>query len=396
MTSRAPSRSRYLLLVALGVELLDELVDGARSGAWAAIRRDLQLSYVQIGLLLSIPGILGNCIEPFVFLLGDVWRRRTLIIGGAIGFGLALFLVSSSFSMAALLVAFCVYYPCSGSFVSLTQANLMDAQPGRREHNMARWAVAGSCGMVVGPLLVAMALTIGAGWRSVFLALGVTAIVFGMLSFRVAPTGTTDKLSVRSVFYGFREALRACRSGRVARWLVLLEMANLMLDVLLGFLTLYFVDVAKLSIAHAALAVSVWTVVGFVGDLALVPLLEKVSGLRYLRWSAWIELVLFVAFLLVPAIATKLVLLALLGFFNSGWYAILKAQLYASMPGKSGTSLAIGNIAGVIGSVIPIILGIVAKMAGIGPAMWLLAIGPIALIIALPRQAATKPDAGAI
>lgn len=39
----------------------------------------------------------------------------------------------------------------------------------------------------------------------------------------------------------------ALRQKEVLRWLVLLEFSDLMLDVLLGFLALYFVDVAGFS-----------------------------------------------------------------------------------------------------------------------------------------------------
>ncbi len=44
-----------------------------------------------------------------------------------------------------------------------------------------------------------------------------------------------------------RAALSALRRGEVLRWLVLLQFSDLMLDVLLGFLALYFVDVAGLT-----------------------------------------------------------------------------------------------------------------------------------------------------
>jgi MFS transporter, FSR family, fosmidomycin resistance protein len=39
----------------LVIELLDELVDGVRGAAWPLIRNDLHLSYVQVGMLLTIP-----------------------------------------------------------------------------------------------------------------------------------------------------------------------------------------------------------------------------------------------------------------------------------------------------------------------------------------------------
>ena len=131
------------------------------------------------------------------------------------------------------------------------------------------------------------------------------------------------------------DALRALRRREVLRWLTLLECSDLMLDVLLGFLALYFVDVVGATPAQAGAAVAVWTGVGLLGNLLLIPLLERVRGLRYLRLSTVAELVLFPAFLLVPGFWAKLVLLGLLGLFNAGWYSVLKAQLYSVMPGQA-------------------------------------------------------------
>lgn len=58
--------------------------------------------------------------------------------------------MASARSFAVLLCAFTVFFPASGAFVSLTQAELMDAWPGRQATIMARWDLAGSAGAVAG------------------------------------------------------------------------------------------------------------------------------------------------------------------------------------------------------------------------------------------------------
>ena len=185
---------------------------------------------------------------------------------------------------------------------------------------------------------------------------------------------------------GMVDALRALRRGEVLRWLALLQFSDLMLDVLLGFLALYFVDVAGATPAQAGAAVAVWTGLGLLGNLLLIPLLERVRGLRYLRLSAVLELVLFPAFLLVPGFWTKLMLLGLLGLFNTGWYSILKAQLYSAMPGQSGTVMTVGNIFGLVGGLIPLGLGLVAERFDLVVTMWLLLLGPVALLVGIPKH----------
>jgi FSR family fosmidomycin resistance protein-like MFS transporter len=178
----------------------------------------------------------------------------------------------------------------------------------------------------------------------------------------------------------------------VWRWLALLEIADLMLDGFHGFLALYFVDVVGTSEATAALAVAVWTGVGLIGDFLLIPLLARVRGLAYLRWSAAVALLLVPAFLLAPGLAPKLFLLGLVGAGNSGWYAILKAQLYAALPGRSGTALALHSLASALGGLLPLALGLLAERFGLGPVMWLLLASPVTLVALLPRAGKNRRD----
>ena len=130
---------------------------------------------------------------------------------------------------------------------------------------------------------------------------------------------------------------------------------------------------------------------GLLGDFLLIPLLEKVSGLAYLRVSVLLELLLFPAFLLVPGMIPKFALLGLLGFFNAGWYAILKGRLYSSMPGKSGTVMTLDNVFGLLGKLLPFGIGLAAQFFGLKYAMWLLLLGPIALLMGLPRRPISAP-----
>jgi FSR family fosmidomycin resistance protein-like MFS transporter len=75
-----------------------------------------------------------------------------------------------------------------------------------------------------------------------------------------------------------------------------------------------------------------------------------------------------------------------MGFFNSGWYAILKANLYATLPGQSGTVMVLDNLSGFFGKFLPLGIGLAAQVFGLQWAMWLLLAGPIVLSIGLPRE----------
>jgi MFS transporter, FSR family, fosmidomycin resistance protein len=371
----------------LAVEFLDELVSSAWTAAWPLIRTDLGLTYVEVGLLLALPALFASVVEPAIGLLGDAWNRRTLILGGGIGYLAGLLLCAASGSFLPFLLGLLLLYPAGGAFIELSQVALMDAAPARHEQNMARWALAGSVGMLLGPAVLSAATVAGSGWRAVlfaFAALVIAAIVaLRRTPIALPPLATTQPLP-RAVAEAARAALRALRRREVVRWLALLQFADLMLDVLFAWLALYFVDVVGLSGAGAAVAIAVWIGVGLAGDVLLLPLLERVDGVRWLRLSALLTLIVFPAFLLVDGVPGKLALLGLLGILNAGWYAILKGRLYSALPGQTASVMALGSVSGLFGALLPLGLGAAAETFGLDVALWLLLAAPVALLVGLP------------
>lgn len=390
-TLLAGKPARTLLSFSFGllcVEFIDELVDGVSGAAWPLIRNDLRLSYFQIGMLMSLPGLIAIFVESVLGILADVWKRRVLVLAGGISFAGALLLTSLSTSFVVLLCGSIIFYPASGAFVSISQAALMDSDPARHEQSMARWTLSGSLGNVAGPLVLAAALWLGAGWRGVFAGLAVWTLLTVAMVWRFdfpTPTPVERQQEISKFRDGVSGALEAIKRRDVWRWLIMLEFGNFTWDVLRGFIALYFVDVVGVSESKAALTVLVLTLAGLPGDIILLPLLERVRGLSYLRWSALSVLILFPAFLLVQNVTVKLVLLGLLGYANAGWYSILQAQVYTALPGRSGTVMTLGNISGIIGSLLPLALGSFAQRFGLGAMMWLLLLGPVVMLIGLSR-----------
>lgn len=334
-----------------------------------------------MGLILAVPGFFGSALDPLVGALGDTPRRRALLLAGGLGFAVSAAMTSAAIGFWTLLVALLLGNPATGAFVSLAQATLMDAQPERRELNMARWTLAGSFGYVGGPLLLASAIWLGVGWRGALAALAVAALPLAAVA-RAIPVVHGDGRSLRE---GIGYALLALRRRDVLRWLLVLEVADLLGDVLHGFLALYLVDVVGVAPATAALGVATWTAASLIGDAALLPLLRRVEGVRYLRLSALGALVVYPGFLLVPGVAGKLILVAVLGLLNSGWYAIPQAGLYGALEGRSGVAVAVGGIGGFSGAAVPLGLGLAAGGVGLGPTMWLLAAAPALLLLLAPR-----------
>jgi MFS transporter, FSR family, fosmidomycin resistance protein len=373
-----------VLAAALAVELVDELVDGAKSAALPLIRHDLGLSYSQIGLLESAPLLLGSLLElPLGFLAGHGRRRRRAVLLGGVVFVSTLVGAAVARSFPTLLVAFVLFFPASGAFVSLTQSGLMDADPGRREQHMARWVLAGSAGSVAGPVLLVAVLAAGGSWRSAYLVLAVAATA-AWLAVARNPPGVAEAGERRDGRSGgpaaVRAALAALRDSGVARWLVLLQVSDLLLDVFTGFLALYLVAVGHATPAQAALAVAVRLGAGLAGDAVLNHALRHVSGMSLLRASAAAAAVAYPVFLLVPGLWPKLVLLAMLSIITAPWYPVLQARLYGSLPDHSGVVVSLSSAAGLLGGAAPLAVGFLAQHLGLGWALASLAVAPAGLL----------------
>jgi FSR family fosmidomycin resistance protein-like MFS transporter len=371
-------------------------------------------------LLASVPLLVGGLLElPLGVIAGEGRRRRLAVLGGGLIFVLTLLGAASARSFAALLCAFIAFYPASGAFVSLTEANLMDAWPDQQAQVMARWELAGSTGAVAGPLLLTAVLAAGGGWRDAYLVLaGFAALTWlgiclhGPSESGEAPEGdgvdegsesdgasrdgtsrdgTSDRASdgadegddegddlpwrARA-----REVAASLRDWGTLRWLVLLQVADLLVDVFTGFLALYLVDVAHLSPAIAALAIAIRLGAALAGGGALILVLERAGDLAVLRATGVAAVLLYPAFLLVPWVVAKLVLLAVLSAATAPWYPLLQARLYGSLPGRSSVAVTLSSAAALAGGLGPLAVGLAAQAFGLSWALAGLTAVPVVLL----------------
>ena len=333
--------------------------------------------------MLTAAGLFSSALDPLIGVAGDTRGRRAVVLAGGVAFAGSAALVAVSLGFWTLLAALLLGYAGSSGFVSLAQATLMDLDPARRERNMAWWTLAGSCGYVGGPLLIAAVEAAGLGWRAAFVAFAALTLPLVLAARRFPSRPAGSSASLRESAAGVRAALR---SRDVLRWLVVLEAVDLLLDVFFTFLAVYLVDVVGVSPATAALGIAAWTGAGLAGDALLVRALRRFDGLRWLRATAVAALAAYPAFLVVPGLGAKLALAAVLGLLDSGWYAIPKARLYEALPGQSGAAVAAGGFAGLAGELSPLLFGAAAAAFGLGSTMWALLLAPIALLALVPRR----------
>lgn len=380
-----------LTLLFLLIEFSDELNYGIEGAALPSIRTDLGMSYAQIGLLLGVPGILNVFFEPLIMLLGDTGLRKRLVVGGGFVIVLGVLLIGSAPSFPVVLLAMIILYPASGAFVTLAQASLMDANPGREAQAMARWTVAGSLGNLIGPLILAGGFSLAWGWRWAYFALAGLALLLTLAvlwqEFPTHHTAAPEHLAEarstpRMMWANLKEA---ARNPRLLRWLILLDLSDLLLDVFTGYVPLYFSDVADLPAAQVSLVMGLFMAASLAADLVLIPLLERFPGRLIVRLSAGVVIVLYTSWLLVPWVWAKIALVVLIRLATLGWYQVLQGEAYSAVPGKSGTVMALSSAFGLPAGAVAALIGWVAEQAGLPVALWLLLAGPLSLLLFVPK-----------
>ena len=379
-----------LTFLFLMIEFFDELNYGTENAAMPAIRGDFGLTYVQVGLLLGLPGIINTFIEPVLMLLGDTRFRKHIMLGGGLAIILSLVAIAATHSFVLVLLAMVIAFPASGAFVSLSQATLMDLNPGREPQMMARWTVSGSIANLLGPLILAGGLAAGFGWRWAYFAMaGLCLVLVVFTLFRSIPLhphhqpGVQIGRSDQNLLNGLWEAVR--NPGLMGRFF-LMQLSDLLLDVLTGYLPLYFTDVAGFSVAQASVMVSVLMGAGLVSNILLIPILERFPGRRVVRISAGVAGVLYATWLLAPWLWAKVALIIVIKLVTMGWYEVLQGEAFATIPGRSGTVMAINSVFGLLGGGVAFLIGWVAAQAGLPAAMWIMLVGPVSLVLFMPRH----------
>jgi FSR family fosmidomycin resistance protein-like MFS transporter len=164
----------------------------------------------------------------------------------------------------------------------------------------------------------------------------------------------------------------------------------LLMDVFTSYIPLYFRDVVGFTPAQASLVLGVYTLFGLANNLALIPILERFAGRSLVCLSAAMCIPLYAAWLLVPWAAAKVTLALAIALAQMGWYAVISGEIYKAGNGRSGTVSAISSVGGLLGGGLVWLVGWLANHYGLPAAMWLLILGPVSLLVLVPRTQAKQ------
>jgi predicted MFS family arabinose efflux permease len=364
-----------LLASLLLVDLADEWFTFLPAGAMESIRADLGLSYAQAGVLLALLPA-GGVLGVVLMAAADFVSRRLLGACGAFVFALCLLAFAVGRSFAALAVASFLWGAASDAFIHATQLALAELAGDELESTLARTNLLGSIGELLGPVTLAVAAGTGIGWRPVFAAGGVLMLAYAAwIVAQPLPRPRRDGSTPWSV------ARAVVRDVRVLRLAALWGLSAALEAPFLGFLVANLQETRGIS-ATAATAMVVAVVAGGMAAYAGLAVVRHAPSIRA-RFVISSLALLATTVVMVAARWTIVVGLAAVAFGAATallWVA-LQASVFRLRPGQVGTTQAVVSGLSTLSVVVPPLTGVAADRVGLGAAMWLFALAPVAILL---------------
>lgn len=375
-----------LHLTLLSVALLDELVTGLPIVGLPLVRTQFNLNYTQVGLLFTVGAFVTMLLDPFINLLSDRSSKRYWILGGlcitVIGFALS----ANASNFVVLLLAFTLIAPASSTAIELSQAALVDQQPGESTRAMTRWTLMSSIGDLLAPLTITLIAGLHSGWPQIcWLAALLWFNPLLALSIQRFPASTTQRETEDERESSMLTELRlALHTPGLLRWAMLSIIPSMVDEVFLGFATLYLHDQLHVNQVTIGLIVALLM---FCSLLSLY-LMERLLFKRYsphhlLLWLSALTLVGMIAFLTTHVLWLAIIALCMIGVGAVSWYPLAKGQAYALYPERSGTVLAVISLFNPIETALPGIIGLIATHFGLITGLAALGTAPLWMMFLL-------------
>lgn len=264
---------------------------------------------------------------------------------------------------------------------------------------MTRWTLLSAVGDLLAPLAVGVGVVAGVGWVGLcFVAGGLwlaSALVLAPARFPMpytqqgelaaAEASSEERAGLRQRLRDLRRALHDCE---LLRWAAISTLATTLDEVFLAFAALYLHDHLHASQEAISATIAVAVAAGLAALILLDRLGRRVEGRRLLPWMAALALVGVALLLVAPTVPLAALALAVVAFAAAGWYPLAQAAAYATRPGRAALVRTVSLFGDPIEIVLPAITGLIAARLGLAAALGFLALGPLAMLLLLPRRPA--------
>ena len=364
-----------LIASLLLVNLADEWFSFLPAGAMESIRADFGLTYAQAGVLLALLPA-GGLLGIFLMAAADFVSRRLLGAAGALVYALCLLTFATGRSFAVLAIASLLWGAASDAFVHATQLALVELAGDELDATLARTNVLGSVGDLLGPVTLSVASATGVGWRPVFAVGGVLMLGYaGVLAAQPLPPPQPDGSTPWSVARAVLGDTRVIRLAAIWALIALLD------EPFLGFLIANLEETHGVSAAVATALVGAIVAGGIVTYTLLAAARRSFSARSRLTAASIGLLGAVVVMVATPWPAA----IALAGVGFGAAIALLWVTLQGITlrlrPRQAGTTQAAVSGLATVGVALPPLIGMAADGLGLGPAMWLFALAPAAILL---------------
>ena len=367
------------------------------------IKEDLQLTSVQIGLLISALSIGASLSQMPSGLMSDFFGVRSMLgLGVALfGFFLTLLSLAGSYPLALLILFF--YGVANGTLTPATSKSVLDWFPaaGRATAMGIKQTGVNLGGILAG--IVFPFLVLSGSWRQSLLMVGLTEMAFAALIYKLARESPVKSPTPRSAL-PWRKILRVAFHrdmlilGGIGFGLMATQFC------FSAYLTLFLSKELEYSIRQAGHFFALAYLLGAAGRVFWSLLSDYLLGGRRKGILVWITFIMLLSSLSLGAISffpslAPLLFLAILAFGISGlgWNAIYLTILGEAMGKESiGLATGVGYFYGFMGSLIcPPLFGYLIDWTGTFGYAWLfLGCGSILILFLLNlyREATPKEE----
>ncbi|MCE5265263.1 MAG: MFS transporter [Deltaproteobacteria bacterium] len=373
---------KVLLLLSLG-HLITDVYQSALPTILPFLKEKLDLTYTMTGVILMTASFTSSLIQPLFGFLTDKQEKPLLLPLGCLcaGIGFSFLALAPSYLLVLALVVVSGLGIASYHPEGYKTAHFFTGE--RRVTGMAVFAVGGSSGFALGPIIAVY--TIQYLGLSSLPLMALPAVLFAVLIFvnwqRIAlpaeSPGQTTKASVAGASRGNYWGL--------AIIIAIVMVRSWIQFGLMTYIPFYYINFLKGDPLYASKLVFVFLLGAVVGTLAGAPLADRWGHKRYLTWSMLLSAILLPFTLMVASGAVLFVALGLLGMVCISTFSLTVVMAQRMLPSNLGmaSGLMVGFAIGA-GGICVTFLGVLADHFGVPFALKSIAILPlIGLILCL-------------
>ena len=373
---------KVLLLLSLG-HLITDIYQSALPAILPFLKEKLDLTYTMTGVILMAASFTSSLIQPLFGFLTDKQDKPLLLPLGCLcaGIGFSFITLAPNYILVLALVVISGLGIASYHPEGYKTAHFFTGE--RRVTGMAFFAVGGSGGFALGPIITVY--TIQYLGLSSLPLMAVPALLFAALLFwnwkKIAfPAGEHEQS---------RKAAPA-ETPKGAYWGLFIIITIVMVRSwiqfgLMSYIPFYYINYLKGDPLYASKLVFVFLLGAAIGTLAGAPLADRWGHKRYLFWSMLLSAILLPFTLMAATGAILFVALGLVGMITISTFSLTVVMAQRLLPSNLGlaSGLMVGFAIGA-GGICVTFLGVLADNFGVPFALKSIAILPlIGLILCL-------------